>query len=70
MTISIEGLWSSIPVMMGTEGLYLDTRRAVLPLVDSTMMALAFCSEAAATAANATVSTVSVGRGVAVLSSS
>lgn len=56
--------------MMGTGGRYLETRRAVLPLVDSTMMALAFCSSAAPTAATATVSEVSVGRGVASLSSS
>ena len=58
------------PVMMGTEGRYFEMRRAVLPLVESTMIALAFCSDAAATAAIATVSTVSVGRGVTPRSSS
>ena len=59
-----------IPVMIGTLGRYFDTRRAVLPLVDKTIIAEAFCSEAAATAAIATVSTVSVGRGVSARSSS
>src|SRR5882762_10702786 len=53
----------NIPVMMGTFGRYLEIRRAVLPLVESTRIALAFCSEAAATAAMDTVSTVCVGRG-------
>ena len=48
---------------MGTEGRYFEIKRAVAPLVESVMMALAFCSEAAATAAIATVSAVSVGRG-------
>lgn len=56
--------------MIGTEGRYFEIRRAVLPLVESTMIAPAFCSEAAATAASATVSTVSVGRDVVFRSSS
>lgn len=47
-----------VPVMMGTAGRYFEMRRAVLPLVERTMMALAFCSAAAATAAIATVSAV------------
>lgn len=52
-----------LPVMIGTEGRYLEIKRAVCPLVERTMIALAPCSEAAATAAIATVSAVSVGRG-------
>ena len=56
--------------MIGHEGRYLDTRRAVLPLVERTTMALAACSLAAATAAMATLSAVGVGRGVSALSSS
>jgi len=43
-------------------GLYFEIKRAVFPLVDRTTIALALCSEAAETAAIATVSTVSVGR--------
>ena len=43
-------------------GRYLEIIRAVLPLVESTRIALASCSDAAATAAIATVSTVAVGR--------
>ena len=58
------------PVMIGTAGRNFEIRRAVFPLVDSTKIALAFCSDAAATAAIATVSTVSVGRMVEFLSSS
>ena len=50
------------PVMIGILGRYLEMRRAVLPLVERTRIPLAFCSEAAATAAIATVSAVSVGR--------
>lgn len=56
--------------MMGTEGRYLEIKRAVFPLVDNTIIALAPCSKAAATAAMATVSAVSVGRGWVVLMSS
>lgn len=56
-------------VMMGHWGLYLETRRAVLPEVDMTRMAPAFCSMAAATAAMATVSEVGVGRTVMARSS-
>lgn len=59
-----------VPVMIGTLGRYLEIRRAVFPLVERTKMALASCSEAAATAAMATVSTVCVGRGWMALSSS
>ena len=51
------------PVIIGTLGRYLEMRRAVLPLVESTRMALAFCSDAAPTAAMDTVSAVGVGRG-------
>lgn len=52
-----------IPVIMGTHGRYLEIKRAVFPLVDNTIIAPAFCSKDAATAAMATVSAVSVGRG-------
>lgn len=48
--------------MTGQGGLYLDTNRAVLPEVDITKIAPAFCSNAAATAEMATVSEVEVGR--------
>jgi hypothetical protein len=50
-----------LPTMIGHVGRNLEMRRAVLPLVVSTTIALAFCSLAAATAAIATVSVVSVG---------
>jgi hypothetical protein len=53
-----------LPVMMGTLGRYLEMRRAVLPLVERTRIAPAFCSIAAPTADIATVSTVSMGRDV------
>ena len=59
-----------VPAMMGTGGRYLEMRRAVLPEVERTTMALAFCSAAAATAATAMVSAVSVGVVVAARSSS
>jgi hypothetical protein len=59
-----------LPVIMGTRGRYLEIKRAVFPLVESTKMALALCSVAAATEARATVSTVSVGRFWMFLSSS
>jgi hypothetical protein len=58
-----------VTTMMGTLGRYFETRRAVLPLVESTMMAPAFCSYDELTAAEATVSVVSVGRGVRARSS-
>lgn len=48
----------------------MEIRRAVFPLVERTRIALAFCSDAAVTAAIATVSTVSVGRFVASRNSS
>ena len=57
-------------VMIGTWGLYLATNRAVFPLVERTTIAHAPCSVAAATAAMATVSTVSVGNGIELRSSS
>ena len=59
-----------LPQIIGMLGRYLETRRAVLPLVDKTRIALAPCSDAAATAAKATVSTVSVGLTVTLRSSS
>lgn len=49
-------------VSIGQLGRYLEIRRAVLPDVDITRMAPAFCSSEAATAAIATVSVVAVGR--------
>lgn len=58
------------PVRIGTLGRYFEIKRAVFPLVDKTRIAPASCSEAAATAAIATVSTVSVGRGWIALRSS
>lgn len=51
-------------IKMGTRGLYFEIKRAVLPLVVSAMMADAFCSKEAETAAQQTVSVVAVGRGV------
>lgn len=59
-----------IPVMMGTLGRNLEMRRAVFPLVDRTRIAPASCSIEDPTAANATVSTVLVGRDVVWRSSS
>ena len=56
--------------MIGTLGLYLATNRAVFPLVERTTIPHAPCSVAAATAAMATVSTVSVGKGVMLRTSS
>ena len=70
-----------VTVMIGTDGRYFEQRRAVSPLsvskvrggtgylVVMTMMALASCSREAETAAQQTVSVVSVGVGVSVLNS-
>lgn len=61
VTVDTKREWDAL-VMTGHEGRYLETKRAVFPLVDMTMMAPAFCSIAAATAEMATVSEVVVGR--------
>lgn len=53
-----------LPQMMGQAGLYLEINLAETPEVESTMIAPASCSIAAATAERARVSAVSVGRGV------
>jgi hypothetical protein len=48
-----------LPVMMGTLGRYVEIRQAVFLLVDSTIIALVFFSEVAATAAIASLHSLS-----------
>jgi hypothetical protein len=70
MKLTLQAVALRETMMMGQTGRYLETRRAVVPLVVRTRIAPAFCSRDALTAAMAQVSVVGQGMGASFLSSS